>query len=205
MSTSIDSANQVVSARTCLPASAPLIAGEDPAAYQALCARMIAVLKPNDPLEEIWVADVCDIVWDIVRLRRLKTSLMAVAAPDGMADILRGIGECLCVDLARRWSAREPTAIGDVTQRLADAGLGTDAVMAAAFAARLDAFERIDRMLASAEGRRAALLYEIEARRGAQAAARVRDAALALERPVEDAEFAVVAAPPGDSATGGSA
>lgn len=205
MTTSVDSANQALFVRTYLPASAPLIAGEDAAAYQALCARVVAVLKPNDPIEELWVADVCDIAWEIFRLRRLKTSLMAVAAPDGMADILRGIGEDWPAALARRWAAREPTAIGDVNQRLAEAGLGTDAVMAAAFAARLDAFERIDRMLASAEARRAALLYEIEARRGAQAAARVRDAAHALGRPVEDAEFAVVAAPQGESAPGGAA
>ena len=203
MTASVDSTHQALSARTALPVSPPLIPGEDAVAYQELCARI--ALKPADPLEDLWVADVCDIVWETLRLRRLKASLMAVAAPDGMTDVLRGLGDDYGRFLARRWAAREPTAIGDVNQRLDAAGLGTDAVMAAAFAARLDAFERMDRMLASLEARRAALLYEIEARRGAQPAARVRDAAQALERPVEDAEFALVAAPQGPSAPGGSA
>src|SRR5689334_8353300 len=128
MTASVDSTHQALSARTALPVSPPLIPGEDAVAYQELCAR-IALLKPADPLEDLWVADVCDIVWETFRLRRLKASLMAVAAPDGMTDILRGLGDDYGRTLARRWAAREPTAIGDVNERLAAAGPGPDAVM----------------------------------------------------------------------------
>jgi hypothetical protein len=177
-----------------LTAPAALIAGENAGAYEELGARILGSIKPADPFEEIWARDMIDVTWEVFRLRRLKANLMAVAAPDGMTDILRGLGETQPNSLARRWAAREPTAIGDVNERLAAAGLGTDAVMAAALAARIEAFERIERMLAAAEARRAGALQQLESRRDATAA-RLRNAAHAIERQVEDAEFEVVAPP----------
>jgi hypothetical protein len=48
---------------------------------------------------------------------------------------------------------------------LAQAGLTIDAVVAQALSTKLDDFERIDRMIAMADGRRDKVLREIEARR----------------------------------------
>ena len=165
----------------------PVIAGEEPEAYEDLHARMVAALKPADPIEDIYVRDVADIDWDIARLRRLKARLLAISGCQGMTEVLRGLGEDHPLVLARRWAAREPTAIGDVKERLANAGLGTDAVMAGALAARITEYEKIERLLA--EARRAAALDAIEGRR----AARLRAAAQPIEREVTDAEFAEVA------------
>ena len=67
----------------------PLIAGEDAAAYDDLLARISAALEPSDILEEIWVRDVVDMVWDALRLRRLKAQLLTVSAYEGMHTILR--------------------------------------------------------------------------------------------------------------------
>jgi len=62
-------------------------------------------------------------------------------------------------------------------------------VMAGALAARITEYEKIERLLAMAEARRAAALDAIEGRR----AARLRAAAHPIEREVTDAEFAEVA------------
>ena len=66
----------------------PLIEGEDAAAYDDLLARISGTLKPADILEEIWVRDVVDLVWDAFRLRRLKAHLLAAAAHEGMAKLI---------------------------------------------------------------------------------------------------------------------
>jgi hypothetical protein len=49
----------------------PLLEGEDPEAYNQLLARVTATVKPRDILEEIWVADIVHLTWEILRWRRL--------------------------------------------------------------------------------------------------------------------------------------
>jgi len=51
---------------------APLIEGEDGAAYDELLARVSTAINPADILEDIWVRDLVDLLWEILRLRRLK-------------------------------------------------------------------------------------------------------------------------------------
>jgi hypothetical protein len=53
---------------------APLIEGEDAAAYDELLVRISAAVKPADILEDIWVREIVDLVWGAFRLRRFKTS-----------------------------------------------------------------------------------------------------------------------------------
>ena len=67
---------------------------------------------------------------------------------------------------------------------LKKAGLGMEDVMAEALSSKIEAFERIDRMLASAEARRNNALREIDRHRSTLGAA-VRQA---IDK-VEDAEF----------------
>src|SRR5690348_5091677 len=83
-----------------------LASGEDAATYDRLAARITAAVAPENVIEEIWVCDVADLVWDVMRLRRLKAGLFKVGAGDGMAKILRGIGEQYDYK-ARDWAARK--------------------------------------------------------------------------------------------------
>jgi len=66
-----------------------------------------------------------------------------------------------------------------VNAQLSAAGLDLSDVTTSTFAARIDQFERIERMLAAAEVRRAAALDAIESRRVAE---RLRPAAHEAER-----------------------
>lgn len=182
-----------------LLAPPPLIEGEDAAAYDDLLARISGTLKPKDILEEIWVRDVVDLVWDAFRLRRLKAQLLTAAAHEGMAAILGPFLDWNFSDrIARQWALREEAAVAKADAVLAAAGLTTDAVTARTLALRIDDVERIDRMTMAAEARRNAVLREIERHRAAFA----RTLRRAVED-VEEAEFTVIApgAPAQEGAT----
>ena len=172
-------------------APAPLLPGDDTAAYDTLLAGVAATVRPADLIEEAWVRDVVDLIWEALRLRRLKAALLTACADDGLAHLLRSINvQGYTPELARRWAARELGAVAAVDAALAAAGLSLDHVMARTLALRIAEIERIDRMIASAEARRSAALREIAHHR-AHFAASLRGAA---ETAVEDAEFEVVTA-----------
>ena len=66
----------------------PLLKGEDPAAYDELLARISGAVEPLDKLEEIWMREVVDHVWDARRLRRLKSGLIDASIHKGLTEIL---------------------------------------------------------------------------------------------------------------------
>jgi hypothetical protein len=68
----------------------PLIEGEDAAAYEQLLARFCAAVKPVDIIDEIFIADVVPSEWEVLRLRRLKWSLIRAPALEALEDFLGG-------------------------------------------------------------------------------------------------------------------
>jgi len=141
----------------------PVIAGENAAGYERLLARVSHALNPSDALEEVWIRDIVELVWEVNRLRRLKTGLMAAAAHEGLAALLAPLlPDCNVKALAEGWATRDGKAVEKVEAALAGAGFTLDHVAARTFAARLYDFERIDRMLTVAEQRRAAALRELD-------------------------------------------
>src|SRR5215472_12512359 len=145
----------------------PLFKGEDAAAYDELSARIAGAMEPADIFEEIWVGDIVDGDWKVFRLRRLQASLMTATAYEGLQKVLEPLVEPYRdqADLARAGAARDKAAIKRVDELLASAGLTMDAVMAQTLCTYLDEFERIERMIASTEARRGAILYEVELHR----------------------------------------
>jgi hypothetical protein len=152
--------------RLALFGPAPLFEGEDTAAYDELLVRISGAVKPADIFEEIWVRDIVDLVWEALRLRRLKANLMTATAYRGLQQILNPLVGFLEEEkLARAWAARDQNAIKRVDKLLASAGLTMDAVMAQTLSISLDDIERIDRMIATAEVRRNAILREVDRHR----------------------------------------
>ena len=170
----------------------PLIDGEDGTNYDVILERISTDVAPEDFVEEIWVRNVVDLVWDSIRLRRLKSQLLHAAAHQGLAAVLTPLLDWERADqLSGKWAAGDEKAVGKVEQLLDRAGLTLDAVMAQTLAARIDDVERIDRMVIIAEARRDAVLREIRSRRLAFGQA-LRRAGQAI-----DAEFEDVAPAPG--------
>jgi hypothetical protein len=66
-----------------------LLAGEDAALYRELHARIYAAVQPVDIVEEMLVADVMSLEWEVLRWRRLKTSLMRARGLEALETFLR--------------------------------------------------------------------------------------------------------------------
>jgi hypothetical protein len=167
----------------------PLIKGENPADYQALLKRVSIAVQPKDVLDEIWVRDIVDLYWEMLRLRRLKAGLLNASMGDGLRAVLgslrsTGSSSLTTEALVQSWLNGSPDSRKKVEQSLAAAGFSMDVVAAAALSKKLDEFERIDVMITRAEARRNNALREIDRHRatlGAALRAAVDDA--------EDAEF----------------
>jgi hypothetical protein len=63
-------------ARLTLFGQPQLLEGEDAAAYDQLLARICAAVKPVDIIEEMFIADVISLEWEVLRWRRWKSSLI---------------------------------------------------------------------------------------------------------------------------------
>jgi hypothetical protein len=53
-----------------------LLEGEDAAAYDELLARVCAAVKPVDVIDEMLIADIVALEWEVLRWRRLKRTVM---------------------------------------------------------------------------------------------------------------------------------
>src|SRR6267142_2913232 len=96
--------------------------GDDPAGYDLLQARVSASLGPKDFLEEIWTRDVVDLVWEIFRLRRIKSDLMREAGHKGMRAVLTPRSSLLdrdcSYDTADKWASGDRDAAAVVNRVL---------------------------------------------------------------------------------------
>jgi hypothetical protein len=179
----------------------PLVAGESAAGYERLLAQICETLQPADMLEQIWTRDIVDLSWEVFRLRRLKASLMWVAAYEGMREVLVPLCD-YPDDVAKGWATRREAAVQLAEGALADAEFTIHAVTARTLSVRIGDFERIDRMTAAAEARRNAALRQIDRHR-AGFALRLRRAVQHIEQDIErdiepavaDAEVVAPAAP----------
>jgi hypothetical protein len=143
----------------------PLLEGESQEVYDTLLARVTGTVNPKDIFEEMWAHDIVNLVWEILRLRRLKVALLSSSVGQGLHKLYNDRDEYDTGSLITRWSAREPAAVKKVEKFLKDHGLTMDAVMAHSFVACLDEIERIDIAISRAEARRNAAQREIERRR----------------------------------------
>jgi hypothetical protein len=162
-----------------------LVSGEEPAAYEELRARISAAVKPKDFLEEIWLRDVVDLTWDSLRMRRMKASLLSSGRFEALDGLMRPVlGFKGAESLSKELAAGESAAFDQANGHLSKMGLDMDDILARALAMRIDQFERIDRMIMNAEGRRNAALREVDRHRSslAQALREASDEAI-------DAEF----------------
>jgi hypothetical protein len=65
-----------------------LLAGEDASAYDQLFARICSAVKPVDIIEEIFVTDLMSLEWEVLRWRRLKSSLIQTRGREALQDFL---------------------------------------------------------------------------------------------------------------------
>ena len=148
----------------------PLLPNESRADYEGLKARLKAKIAPRDVLEEIWLRDILDLQWEVLRMRRLKALLLSNNSPAGLVSLLyRRVPHNAKQTLVESWGRGDKEAIKEIAQILKHRGLSMDDVDAHTLLKTLEPLERIDRMITQAEGRRNNALREIEKSRDSTA------------------------------------
>jgi hypothetical protein len=166
----------------------PLFDGEDTKIYDQLLTQVSTTVMPTDIFEDIWVRDVVDLTIEVLRLRRLKASLMTANAYKGLSETLAPIVGCVQAEtLAEGWAARKSDVVEEVNKTLTSAGLTTDSILAQTFSLKVNDIERIEHMMALAGARRNATLREIDRHRQTLGQ-KLRRAAQQLE----DGQFRVI-------------
>jgi hypothetical protein len=144
----------------------PLFDGEDTKIYDQLLTQVSTTVMPMDIFEEIWVREIVDLTIEVLRLRRLKASLMKANAYKGLSETLAPlVGRSQAETLAEGWAARKSDVVEEVNKTLTSAGLTPDSILAQTFSLKLNDIERIEHMIALAEARRNATLHEIDRHR----------------------------------------
>ena len=101
-------ASTVISQRS-LFGPPPILEGEEDAvAYDELFGRVCAAVKPVDMIDEMLVADVVALEWEVLRWRRLKSSLIRAS---GLKALEKFLSENLEYDLYRKHFADKLTTI----------------------------------------------------------------------------------------------
>jgi hypothetical protein len=145
----------------------PLLITESADEFDALCEAFEREIEPRGIIEEMYVADIISIVWEILRLRRCKAVIVNRAFRGVLRDILERVlykpeGGIMLVDfstcgeadaLAERWFTNTKVR-KQVSELLGKFQLDESVIEAEAIRASFFDLERIDRMLASLEARR---------------------------------------------------
>jgi hypothetical protein len=67
-----------------------LLEGEDAAAYDELLGRICAAVRPADVIDEMFIADIGCLEWEVLRWRRLKRTLMQEIGLKALENFLAG-------------------------------------------------------------------------------------------------------------------
>jgi len=145
---------------------APLLEGEDQAGYAGLLEEVRRQVAPKDVIEQIYIRDVVDLTWELMRSRRIKVAILhkgQVRAVHQLASSENLPG----LDADARWSVRSAVAksFSDGVDLLAIYGVTLQDINAHAFVAERETLLRLDQIMMQIEARRNFALREIERRR----------------------------------------
>jgi len=158
--------NLVVSSLNDFLGPAPVLEGEDKADYIGLLEEVRRQVKPKDVIEQIYIRDVVDLTWELMRSRRIKVATLhkgQVRAVHQLAATQNWPG----LDADAKWSvsAAVKTSFADGMKELAKYGVTLQDINAHAFAAERETLLRLDQNMMQIEARRNFALREIERRR----------------------------------------
>lgn len=141
----------------------PLLITESADEFDALRDAFEQEIKPRGIIEQMYVHDICAIVWEILRLRRCKVVIInsgfRSALEHLLAQLLKGPGqyeyqvEDEAQALAHAWFT-DQEAKKQVSEILSRFDLDESAIEAEAIRRSSSDLELLDRMLTSLEGRR---------------------------------------------------
>jgi hypothetical protein len=141
----------------------PLLITESAEEFDALRDAFEREIKPRGIIEQMYVHDICSIVWEILRLRRCKVLIINVAFRSALqhllVQLLKGPDEYgyevenQAQALAHAWFT-DQEAKKQVSETLSRFDLDESAIEAEAIRKSFSELELLDRMLSSLESRR---------------------------------------------------
>ena len=147
---------------------APVLESEDQDGYVGLLEEVRRQVTPNDAIERIYVRDIVDLTWELMRYRRIKIALLhkgQVRAVHQLASSNNWPG----LDADAKWSINAAIKISfaDGVKELAKYGVTLQDINAHAFSIEREPLLLLDQYMMQIEGRRTFALREIERRRAA--------------------------------------
>ena len=171
--------------------SPPLLPGEDQEAYAKLHLHVRAALKPVDFIEDCWVQDFSYHTFEIMRVRNLRAKLFGAWHDIGVRALLAPmLSDTQFEKAVRGYAQRKDQWVKYVHSLLSNAGYDETSITALTLTRKFEEFERLDRMILTAERRRDEVLREVDRRRAVFAENLRR-----VGGEIEDAEFEEVATP----------
>ena len=140
----------------------PLLITESADEFDALRDAFEREIKPRGIIEQMYVHDICSIVWEILRLRRCKVVIVNAAFSSALENLLVQLREPGQLDfqvrdkagrLAHAWFT-DKEAQKQVSETLRRFDLDESAIEAEAIRKSSSDLELLDRMLTSLESRR---------------------------------------------------
>jgi hypothetical protein len=150
--------------------SPPILKTEDDEIYWKCMEQFIKCVKPQDVIEWLWVKNIVDLSWEILRFMRLKIDLVEIDRENQNARIEweREHADEPYLDLLSNTlfsGARTSPTPAEIEARKNKPFLDTEADSAALLFRHIEEYELIEKLLTSAELRRDRILREIELRR----------------------------------------
>jgi hypothetical protein len=141
----------------------PLLITESPDEFDALRDAFEREIKPRGIIEQMYVHDICSIVWEILRLRRCKVVIINSALRSALQSLLKQLlrqpgqyeyeVEDEAQTLAQSWFTDQESK-KEVSELLSRFELDESAIEAEAIRKSSSDLELLERMLTSLESRR---------------------------------------------------
>jgi hypothetical protein len=156
--------------------STSLLPGENRQKFEVIKKMIINDIRPKTNLEWLWVLDLVELSWEILRYRRMKEKILEIQRVDAIASILQrldGVGmpsqrQTFVQSCSRRSSVEwreDSAAASEIEARLTACGFDAAAINAEVFLLAQIPFGFFDGLMQSAQSRRINLLREITVHR----------------------------------------
>jgi hypothetical protein len=153
----------------------PLLITESADEFDRICAALSHELRPKGIIEQMYVADIAQLAWEILRLRRCKALIVSLAFRGALQELatqllrdpkqFRFDVEKKAEELATDWFVKD-SAKKKMAELLNHFHLDESAVEAEAIRRSAADMELLDKLLASLESRRDKALRRIAEYRG---------------------------------------
>jgi len=140
----------------------PVLSTESREAYDALMAQLVLEWKPRNITEWIFVRDIADISWEILRHRRAIVNVFAISFKAALGSVLmdllpEGVSLYYTVLALKEDWFKGPVEQAKVKAELAKYGVSPEGIVAQTYALRGNELDKLHRLLAVAEARRIAV------------------------------------------------